>query len=244
MRDDGRRADQLRPVSIEKGFQCYPDGSVLVAFGKTRVICSAFAEAGAPRWLSGTGQGWVTAEYAMLPGATQTRSRREKQAAGRSQEIQRLIGRSLRAVTDLGVLGDQTIQVDCDVLQADGGTRTAAITGAYVALVLALDRLRGMGLVSGIPVRDFLTAVSCGVIEGEPRLDLHYSEDYRAEVDLNVVMTGRGELVEVQGTAEGQPFSREMMNRLMDLAEAGCRELVALQRDALGSLADEIASRN
>jgi ribonuclease PH len=244
MRDDGRRADQMRPITIETGYQSYPDGSVLITCGMTKVICSAYAEAGVPRWMAGTGQGWVTAEYAMLPGAGQTRTRRERNAGGRSQEIQRLIGRSLRAVTDLRGLGDQTIQIDCDVLQADGGTRTASITGAYVALVLALARLRGMGLVNGLPVSDFLTAISCGVVDGEPRLDLHYSEDSRAEVDMNVVMTGRGHLVEVQGTAEGEPYERTTLNRLIDLAEKGCGELMALQKQALGSLADEIAARH
>ncbi len=242
MRDDGRAANQARLGKIETGFQKYPDGSVLITCGETRVICAAHAEPGTPSFLNGTGQGWVTAEYAMMPGAGQGRTRRERQTGGRSSEIQRLIGRSLRSVCDLTRLGEQTITVDCDVLQADGGTRTASITGAFVALVLALDRVRSMGLIAELPLTDSLAAISAGVVDGEVLLDLKYSEDYRAEVDMNVVMTGSGKLVEVQGTAEGAPFSRETMNVIMDYCAAGCADLAALQRSALGPLFDEIAA--
>ena len=244
MRDDGRAADEMRKVVIETGYQKYPDGSVLICCGETKVICSAFVEKGVPRFLLGSEQGWVTAEYSMLPGAGQTRTKRERSVKGRSHEIQRLIGRSLRAVVDLRGLGEQTINVDCDVLQADGGTRTAAITGAFVAMVLAMARLREMGLLGQLPVIDTLEAVSCGMVEGEPRLDLHYHDDYRADVDMNVVMTGRKKLIEVQGTAEGEPYDREQLDTLLDLATAGCSELGRVQREALGDLYDEIVARH
>jgi len=244
MRSDGRSNDQMRPVTIETGFQKNPDGSVLISCGDTRVICSAYAEEGVPSFLKGSEQGWVTAEYAMMPGAGQTRMRRERKVGGRSYEIQRLIGRSLRAVIDMKALGEQTIKIDCDVLQADGGTRTASITGAFVALVLACERLRSMGIIGSLPITDTLAAISCGIIEGEERLDLHYEEDHRAEVDFNVVMTGSKTLIEAQGTAEGAPFDRNQLNGLLDLAEKGCAELNEKQRDVLGKLYDEIAAGN
>ncbi len=244
MREDGRNDNQLRPVSIETGFQKYPDGSVLISCGETKVICSAYAKQGVPSFMMNSGRGWVTAEYAMMPGAGQERTRRERQTGGRSSEIQRLIGRSLRAVVDMEALGEQTIQIDCDVLQADGGTRTASITGAFVALVLACDRLRQMGLLGEWPIRDTLQAVSAGFVERTLLLDLMYSEDYRAEVDMNVVMTGSGNLVEVQGTAEGAPFSREELGRILDVCAEGCRDLAEIQRKALGNLYDETAARH
>lgn len=244
MRDDGRTPQQMRPVKIETGFQNGPDGSALVTCGNTKVICSAYATQGVPGFLNGSGKGWVTAEYAMLPGASPTRTRREKKTSGRSSEIQRLVGRSMRAVVNLEVLADHTITLDCDVLQADGGTRTASITGSFVAMVLAAEKLRSMGLIAKLPFIDTVSAISCGIIDGEPRLDLHYNEDYRAEVDMNVVITGSGNLVEVQGTAEGAPFNRQELNSLIDLAELGCKELADLQKNALGALYDEITAGN
>jgi ribonuclease PH len=228
-RADGRTADQLRPVTIEVGAQKHPSGSALVRFGGTHVLCAASVEEGAPRWRDR--RGWVTGEYAMLPGATDTRSRRERNGpGGRSKEIERLIGRSLRAVVDLDALDDVTITVDCDVLEADGGTRTAAITGGWVALALALKSIGQEATLTGQ-----VAAVSVGVIDGEPRLDLPYEEDVRAEVDMNVVATADERLVEVQGTAEGAPFDRQALDRLVDLAVAGCGELFTIQREAVGS---------
>jgi ribonuclease PH len=228
-RADGRTADQLRPVTIEVGAQKHPAGSALVRFGGTHVLCAASVEEGAPRWRDR--RGWVTGEYAMLPGATDTRSRRERNGpGGRSKEIERLIGRSLRAVVDLDALDDVTITVDCDVLEADGGTRTAAITGGWVALALALKSIGQEATLTGQ-----VAAVSVGVIDGEPRLDLPYEEDVRAEVDMNVVATADERLVEVQGTAEGAPFDRQALDRLVDLAVAGCGELFTIQREAVGS---------
>lgn len=226
-RADGRRADQMRPVRLEPGVQRQPAGSVLVAFGDTRVLCAATAEPGAPRFRER--RGWVTGEYAMLPGATDTRSRRERNGpGGRSKEIERLIGRSLRAVVDLDRLPDITYTVDCDVLDADGGTRTAAITGGWVALARALRATGAEAHLTGQ-----IAAVSVGIVDGEPVLDLPYVEDVRAEVDMNVVATADGRLVEVQGTAEGAPFDRAQLDRMLDLALAGCEELFALQRAAL-----------
>ncbi len=226
-RADGRRADQLRPVTIEPDAQRNPTGSALVRFGATHVLCAASVEEGAPRFRDR--RGWVTGEYAMLPGATDTRSRRERTGAGgRSKEIERLIGRSLRAVVDIDALPDVTVTVDCDVLEADGGTRTAAITGGWVALARALHRL---GLDAALTGQ--VAAVSVGIVDGEPRLDLPYEEDVRAEVDMNVVATADGRLVEVQGTAEGAPFDRAALDRLLDLALAGCHELFAVQRAAV-----------
>ena len=222
-RADGRTPDQLRPVSFELGVQRNPAGSALVTFGDTRVLCAASVEEGAPRFRER--RGWVTAEYAMLPGSTSERAFRERKGAGgRSKEIERLIGRSLRAVVDLDALPDVTVTVDCDVLEADGGTRTASITGGWVALVQAL---RSIG--AGDAVTGQVAAISVGVIDGEPRLDLPYEEDARAEVDMNVVCTGAGAFVEVQGTAEGEPFDRAALDRLLDLALAGCSELFELQ---------------
>jgi ribonuclease PH len=226
-RTDGRTAAQLRPVTIEPGVQRHPAGSALVRFGGTHVLCAASLEDGAPRFRER--RGWVTAEYAMLPGATDSRARRERNGpGGRSKEIERLIGRSLRSVVDLDALPDVTLTVDCDVLEADGGTRTAAITGGWVAMVRALRSIGHEGALTGQ-----LAAVSVGVVDGQPRLDLPYEEDFRAEVDMNVVATTDGRLVEVQGTAEGAPFSRAAMDELLDLALAGCEELFALQQQAV-----------
>jgi ribonuclease PH len=237
VRPDGRAAGQLRPVAYELGFQEWAAGSVLFSMGKTRVLCAASATSEPPRWLRGTGRGWVTAEYSMLPASTTERSPREVnrgRPGGRTQEIQRLIGRSLRAVVDLDRMGERTITVDCDVLQADAGTRTAAITGGYLALALALRMLAEAKVVPGDLLEDSVAAVSVGVIDGEPRLDLCYEEDVAAAVDCNVVMTGSGLLVEVQGTAEGEPFARSQLDELLDLAAAGVAELTKVQRDALG----------
>jgi ribonuclease PH len=235
-RPDGRAPGQLRPVAYELGYQEWAAGSVLFSMGKTRVLCAASVSTEAPRWLRGTGKGWVTAEYSMLPASTTERSPREVnrgRPGGRTQEIQRLIGRSLRAVTDLGSLGERTITVDCDVLQADAGTRTAAITGGYVALATALRRLSEDGVVPATALADTVAAVSVGIVEGEPRLDLSYEEDATAEVDCNIVMTGSGALVEVQGTAEGAPFDRAQLDELLDLASAGVAELTKIQAEAL-----------
>jgi len=241
-RSDGRTADELRPVTITRGWLDHAEGSVLVEFGATRVLCVASITEGVPRWRKGSGLGWVTAEYAMLPRATNTRSDRESvkgRIGGRTHEISRLVGRSLRAVIDYSALGENTIVLDCDVLQADGGTRTAAITGAYVALADAVAWAREQGWVkSGVePLTGSVAAVSVGVIDGEPRLDLHYEEDVRADTDMNVVMTGDGRFVEVQGTAEAEPFDRALLDALLDLAAAGCAELTAIQRAALAGRA-------
>ncbi len=232
-REDGRADDELREVKITRGWLDHAAGSVLVEFGKTRVLCAASASEGVPRWRKGSGLGWVTAEYSMLPAATHTRSDRESvkgRIGGRTHEISRLIGRSLRAVIDYQAMGENTIQLDCDVLQADGGTRTAAITGAYVALVDACAHLGVAGALTGS-----VAAVSVGIIDGVPRLDLPYVEDVRAETDMNVVMTGAGSFVEVQGTAEGTPFDRRELDALLSLAEKGCADLTELQRVALGA---------
>ena len=237
-RTDGRANDELRPVAWELGYQEWADGSVLLSMGKTRVLVAASVSDDAPRWLKGTGKGWVTGEYSMLPRATSERSPREVnkgRPGGRTQEIQRLIGRSLRSVTDLGKLGERTITIDCDVLQADAGTRTASITGGYVALALAVRGLARAGLVSDDVLTDSVAAVSAGMVGGEARLDLCYEEDAGADVDFNVVMTGSGDLVEVQGTAEGQPFTRAELEALLDLAGSGIAELTKLQREALGA---------
>ena len=233
MRD--RPDDALRPLTIDLGAAPYAEGSCIIATGNTRVLCTASVEESVPAWRAGSGKGWVTAEYAMLPRATHTRSRRERgQVKGRTQEIQRLIGRSLRSVTDLSALGERSILVDCDVLQADGGTRTASITGACVALHLACRGLVDEGKVDGHAMSDLVAAVSVGLVDGRPLLDLEYVEDSAAQVDMNVVATGVGGLVEVQGTAEGDPFRRDELDRLIDLAVAGIADLVAAQRDVLG----------
>lgn len=235
---DGRRPDELRPVRIVTGYLPWAEGSALIELGNTQVLCAVSAEDRLPQFLRGTGSGWVTAEYGMLPRSTKERTPREAAAgrpSGRSQEIQRLIGRALRAVTNLDVLGERTCTVDCDVIKADGGTRTAAITGAYVALHQAFERLVEQGTLSTVPLSSAVAATSVGLVEGVPLLDLCYEEDASAEVDFNVVMTGDGRLVEVQGTAEGQPFSREEMDALLTLAEAGIRQLFEAQRQALSN---------
>ena len=236
-RSDGRADDQLRPVTITRNWLDHAAGSVLVEFGRTRVLCVASASEGVPRWRKGSGLGWVTAEYAMLPGSTNTRTDRESvrgRIGGRTHEISRLVGRSLRAIIDYKALGENTIVLDCDVLQADGGTRTAAITGAYVALADAVTHLRNNGALTGEPLVGSVAAVSVGIVDGSPRLDLHYDDDVRAETDMNVVMTGDGKFVEVQGTAEGAPFDRAELDALLVLAEQGCGELTRLQAEALG----------
>ncbi len=235
-RVDGRNNDELRPVRIELGYQIFAEGSALIELGKTRVLCAVSVEERVPAFLKGEGSGWITAEYAMLPRSTLTRVPRNfssERTAGRSQEIQRLIGRSLRAVTDLSLLGERTFIVDCDVLQADGGTRTAAITGGYVALFQAFYNLRKQGVLPRIPFRAAVAATSVGVVDGELLLDLCYDEDFRASVDFNVVMTDKGEFVEIQGTAEGKPFSKEMVTNLLALAEKGIRQLLDSQNTAL-----------
>jgi ribonuclease PH len=233
-RGGGRRPDEGRPITIELGVAPYAEGSCLIATGETRVLCTASVTEGVPAWRERSGAGWVTAEYAMLPRATHTRTSRERTGPkGRTQEIQRLIGRSLRSVTDMSAMGQNTVTVDCDVLQADGGTRTASITGAYVALVLASDWMIQEGLSERSPVREAVAAVSVGLIDGVPCLDLDYSEDSRAQVDMNVVGTKSGGLVEVQGTAEGDPFPRGDLDRLLDLALSGIERLLAAQRQAL-----------
>jgi ribonuclease PH len=237
MRHDGRQPDQLRPVSFQRDFTQQAAGSVLVSFGGTRVLCTASVDEDVPRWMRGRGKGWVTAEYSMLPGASAERIRREVASgkpSGRTQEIQRLIGRSLRAVCDMVLLGERQLIVDCDVLQADGGTRTASICGGYVALHDACSRLVAKGSLAEHPLREECAAVSVGIVDGVPLLDLAYVEDSRAEVDMNVVMTAGGRFVEVQGTAEGIAFSRSELDDLLALAEAGIGELVAQQRKTLG----------
>ena len=234
-RADGRADDELRPVTITRNWLDHAAGSVLVEFGRTRVLCAASASEGVPRWRKGSGLGWVTAEYAMLPAATNTRSDRESvkgRIGGRTHEISRLVGRSLRAVVDYRALGENTIQLDCDVLQADGGTRTAAITGAWVALADAVDHLRESGSLKGEPLTGSVAAISVGIIDGVARLDLPYEEDVRAETDMNVVMTGTGSFVEVQGTAEGAPFDRAELDALLGLAEKGCADLTRLQQQS------------
>jgi ribonuclease PH len=237
-RIDGREPDQLRPVTITRGWLDHAEGSVLVEFGRTRVLCAASVTQGVPRWRKGSGLGWVTAEYAMLPRSTNTRSDRESvkgRIGGRTHEISRLVGRSLRAAVDYKALGENTIVLDCDVLQADGGTRTAAITGAYVALAEAVSYLREQGALAGEPLVSSVAAVSVGIVGGEPLLDLRYEEDVTADTDMNVVMTGEGAFVEVQGTAEAAPFDRVLLDKLLDLATTGCAELTAMQKAALAS---------
>jgi ribonuclease PH len=235
-RPDGRSADSLRPVRFTRGWLNHAEGSVLVEFGATRVLCAASVQEEVPRWRRGSGLGWVTAEYAMLPRATNTRGDRESvkgRLGGRTQEISRLVGRSLRACVDYKALGENTIIIDCDVLQADGGTRTAAVTGGYLALADAVAWLRGRGKCKGSPLVNSVSAVSVGIVDSEPRLDLCYEEDSVAETDMNVVCTSSGEFVEIQGTAEREPFGRAMLGALLDLAVAGCGELSRLQRETL-----------
>ncbi len=236
MRRDGRQPGELRPVMFQRGFTRYAEGSVLVSFGETRVLCNATVEESVPSFLRGEGRGWVTAEYSMLPRATHSRSPREAtkgKVGGRTHEIQRLIGRSLRAVIDMQALGERTILIDCDVLQADGGTRTAAISGAFVALADAIAGLKRQGLITGNPLKESVAAVSVGLVAGSPVLDLNYDEDFRAAVDMNFVITASGRFVEVQGTAEEEPFTTAELDALRDLALAGCRQLTALQQQAL-----------
>ncbi len=236
MRPSGRQPDQLRQLALTRHYTLHAEGSVLVAFGNTRVLCTASVDDSVPGFLKGKGQGWVTAEYGMLPRSTHTRTAREAakgKQSGRTQEIQRLIGRSLRAVTDLKALGERQVTLDCDVLQADGGTRCASITGACVALHDACNKLVAQGKLAASPMRDFIAAVSVGIFEGTPVLDLDYDEDSSCDTDMNVVMTGSGGLVEVQGTAEGAPFSRAEMEALLDLATAGIGQIVTAQKKAL-----------
>ena len=236
-RADGRAVDQLRPVTIERGWSAHAEGSALISFGGTKVLCTASFTGGVPRWLTGKGKGWVTAEYAMLPSATHERMPRESmkgKVKGRTHEISRLVGRSLRAAVDLTQLGENTIQLDCDVLQADGGTRTASITGAYVALADAIAVLRERGVVPGEPLLAPVAAVSAGIIDGRVCLDLPYEEDSRAEVDLNVVMQEGGNFVEIQGTGEHGLFDRVKLGEMLDVAEIGCTQLIAAQKEALG----------
>ncbi|MBO0983626.1 ribonuclease PH [Rathayibacter sp. SD072] len=240
VRKDGRAPDELRTVTIERGWSTQAEGSALVSFGNTKVLCTASFTNGVPRWLQGKGKGWVTAEYAMLPRSTNSRMDRESikgKVGGRTHEISRLIGRSLRAVVDMKALGENTLVIDCDVLQADGGTRTAAITGAYVAMVDAIEWARSKKYIGqkAVPLIDSLSAVSVGIIDGVPMLDLAYVEDVRAETDMNVVVTGRGLFVEVQGTAEGAPFDRRELDALLDLAVSGASDLARIQAEALAA---------
>ena len=238
----GREMNELRPVKIEAGTLRHAEGSALISAGDTQVLCAASVEVGVPRFLRGTGSGWVTAEYGMLPRATHTRSNREARQgrqSGRSQEIQRLIGRSLRAAMNLDALGEQTITVDCDVIQADGGTRTAAITGGWVALAMAIDWLQRGGALAADPLRTQVAAISVGISDNEALLDLDYTEDSQAEADFNIVQLGTGQLVEVQGTAERAPYSRRDLDRVLSLAEAGIRDLLEIQREAIGEWRSE-----
>jgi ribonuclease PH len=239
MRFDGRLDEQLRPTRITINYLIHAEGSVLIESGKTKVICTASVEDRVPPFRRNSGKGWVTAEYGMLPRATTTRTQREASSGrvgGRTQEIQRLIGRSLRAVTRMEELGERTITLDCDVIQADGGTRTASITGAFVALVLAVNRMREQDMIRTMPIQDYVAATSVGIVEGMPMLDLAYIEDSKADVDMNIIKTGTGQYIELQGTAEAMPFGREALNRLLDLGDTGIRQLIALQRGHVGSI--------
>lgn len=239
MRSDGRLDEQLRPTRITPNYLLHAEGSVLVESGKTKVICTASVEDRVPPFRRNSGKGWVTAEYGMLPRATTTRTQREASSGrvgGRTQEIKRLIGRSLRAVTKMEELGERTITLDCDVIQADGGTRTASITGAFVALSLAVHRMREQDMIRTMPIVDYVAATSVGIVEGMPMLDLAYVEDSKADVDMNVIKTGAGLYIELQGTAEAMPFGREALNRLLDLADTGIRQLIALQRGLVGNI--------
>ena len=237
MRPSGRAADQIREISLEPDVSKHAEGSCLVRLGDTHVLCTATVEQRVPRWLKGTGKGWVTAEYGMLPRATNTRTDREAargKQSGRTQEIQRLIGRSLRTITDLKAINEMQVRVDCDVLQADGGTRTASITGAYVALHRAFSKLVNLGLLANMPLKDEVAAVSCGIFKGQAVLDLDYEEDSTAETDANFVLTGRGTIIEVQATAEAEPMTDAQLNELLELARKGTTDLAALQRKVLG----------
>jgi ribonuclease PH len=237
MRPSGRASDQMRPVVLEPGFSKHAEGSCLVRFGDTHVLCTASLDDRVPPFLKGTGKGWVTAEYGMLPRSTNTRTEREAakgRQSGRTQEIQRLIGRALRAVADLGKLGERQIKIDCDVIQADGGTRTAAITGSYVALYQCLEHMKRLKMIANVPLTDSVSAVSCGVVQGDAVLDLDYAEDSVAETDANFVLTGSGKLIEVQATAEGAPFAEAELLRMLTLARSGVAHLTLLQRRSLG----------
>jgi ribonuclease PH len=239
MRSDHRPANELRDTTITPNYLMHAEGSVLISAGNTRVICTASVEDRVPSFLRNTGKGWVTAEYGMLPRATSTRMQREASAGkvgGRTQEIQRLIGRSLRAVTNLSALGERSVWIDCDVIQADGGTRTASITGAFVALALALEKMRERDQIRVIPLSDYVAATSVGIVDGEPLLDLAYDDDSRADVDMNIVKTGDGRFIEVQGTAEAIPFGRDALNTLLDLADHGIKQLIEKQRAIVGHL--------
>jgi ribonuclease PH len=236
-RIDGRSPSQLRPTTITPGFLAHAEGSVLIEVGRTKVICTASVEERVPPFLRNSGKGWVTAEYGMLPRATSTRTQREAstgKVGGRTQEIQRLIGRSLRSVAKLNELGERTIWVDCDVIQADGGTRTASITGGFVAMALAMKKMKDLALIKDIPITDYVAATSVGIVEGTALLDLAYVEDSKAEVDMNFVKTGDGRFIELQGTAEGQPFDRRALDALMELADNGIKELIAMQKTIVG----------
>ncbi|NQT89688.1 MAG: ribonuclease PH [Candidatus Omnitrophica bacterium] len=236
MRSDGRTDDAMRKVKIKRNFSKYAEGSCLIEFNNTKVICTASLEEGVPPFLRGKGRGWITAEYSMLPRSCKKRTPRESsrgKVGGRTHEIQRLIGRSLRTACDMKVLGERTIWIDCDVMQGDGGTRTAAITGAFVALVEALKKIKKAGIIREMPIKHYVAAVSVGIVKGKAVLDLDYEEDVNAEVDMNVVMTSKGEFIEVQGTAEGEPFSRPQMKKLVDLAEKGIKSLIETQKGIL-----------
>lgn len=236
-RADGRLWNELRKVKITKDYVKHAEGSCLIEFGETRVICTASVEENVPPFLRNKGSGWVTAEYGMLPRSCETRIRRDKAiGSGRTQEIQRLIGRSLRGVIDLDKLGERTVKVDCDVIQADGGTRTASITGGFIAMALALKKIKKQGLIAGIPLTDLVAAVSVGIYQEELMIDLNYAEDSGAGMDMNVVMVGKGKFIEVQGTAEGKPFSKAEMDKLLDLAKKGINELIAIQEKSLGGI--------
>ena len=236
MREDGRKANELREVKIEPNFIVGAEGSVLISLGDTRVICTASVEDSVPSFLRGKNTGWITSEYSMIPRATNTRTTRESsrgKVSGRTQEIQRLIGRSLRSIVRMEEMGERTIWMDCDVIQADGGTRTASITGAFVALTIALQKLVEEGLIVKLPIKDFVAATSVGLVRGLPLLDLNYGEDSQAQVDMNVIQTGDGSLIEIQGTAEGDPFERDKLDSLLDLAESGIKQLIEIQRNIL-----------
>ena len=236
---DARAADQLRPTLITPNYLAHPEGSVLIEVGKTKVICTASTEDKVPPFLRGTGKGWVTAEYGMLPRSTNTRMQRESsqgKVSGRTQEIQRLIGRSLRSVVEMKALGERTVWIDCDVIQADGGTRTASITGAFVAMVIAMDKLKNQRVFAQVPVTNYVAATSVGVVDAEPLLDLAYDEDSRAEVDMNIIKTSDGRFIELQGTAEQEPFSRTILDALLGLADRGIAQLIEKQREIVGSM--------
>lgn len=246
MRIDGRTADQLRPITITPNYNKYAEGSVLIEAGLTKVICTATIEERVPIFLKGQGKGWITAEYAMLPRATQVRNQRESmkgRVSGRTMEIQRLIGRALRSVVDLNALGERSVTIDCDVIQADGGTRTTAMTGSFVAVAFAMNRLINENKLNSMPIHDYLASTSVGIVNGEAVLDLCYEEDSKAKVDMNIVMTGDGRFIEVQGTGEESPFSRDELNRLLELAEQGIHSIIDIQKAVLGPIADRIGRK-